>query len=422
MTIIGWRWRLLALAMPIAAALSAMPHSAGAETNAQLRKRVEVLEKELKEVKQQLNSNQEQTKANAQKAAEAKKEATAEDNAAIKWHLAGYGTADYTNSSAEPNSFGSGKFNPIFLVSYNDLLLFESELELSANTEGGTDIELEFANLNLMLTDWLTFTAGKFLSPIGDFQQHRHPSWINKLPDRPAGFVEDAGAEPLTEVGVMARGAFPLDSMTADYAVFVGNGPRLAEEAGEGVLLEGFGGDNNSNKAVGGRIGLHPWPFVTAGFSGMYAQVEGNMGAGGAVTEGGYDLEDIDLSYTKDYLDLRAELIRAHLASLVTALDPDEVPALIPSTTWYAWYLEAAYRLAGLIDNPILRNLEPVFRFSQFHASGANAFKENEEKRWTAGLDYWFAPSIVGKFAYERRDFRGKRDDNVFRLQFAFGF
>jgi hypothetical protein len=414
----------LALMASTAIAFGMLSGPVAAQSNDELRQRIEVMEKQLQELKQRLETTDQKATEAKQKATEAKQEAKAEENAAINFHFGGYGTANFTHASGDgmPDFFGAGQFSPIFMVGYKDLLLFESEVELSAQSDGDTKVELEFANLNLMPTDWLTFTAGKFLSPIGDFQQHQHPSWINKLPDRPAGFVEDGGVEPLTDIGVMARGAFPLGSMTADYAVYVGNGPRLADEAAEAVLHEGFAGDINKDKAFGGRIGLHPVPYVTLGFSGLYTRIKGNQGTGGGVSQASYDLEDIDASYTRGNFDIRGEFIRAHMDSLTTALDSSNPPAPISATTWYAWYVQAAYRLAGLTDDPILRNFEPVVRFSQFSISGVNEFEENAENRWTIGLDYWIAPSIVAKLAYEHRDFLHQDNQDVARLQFAFGF
>tara|TARA_R110000868_G_scaffold147640_1_gene369200 strand:+ start:218 stop:454 length:237 start_codon:yes stop_codon:yes gene_type:complete len=78
--------------------------------------------------------------------------------------------------------------------------------------------------------------------------------------------------------------------------------------------------------------------------------------------------------------------------------------------------------LAGVTDHRILRNFEPVIRYSQFTVSGPDEFKEKEEKRWTVGFGYWFAPSIVAKAAYEMRNFSKKEDEDVVRLQVGFGF
>ena len=393
----------------------------GGQARAQsLQDRVRAMEEQLKVLKGQLEKTQ-------RTAEQAKTEAKSEDTRNIKWHLGGYATADYTATDAHGSldSFGAGQFNPIFLINYKDLVTVEGELELSIQDSGETKTALEFGNINLNATDWLTLTGGRFLSPIGDFQQHQHPGWINKLPDRPAGFVEDGGIEHLSEVGVMARGAMPFGSATVDYALFVGNGPRLAEELVEGVRTEGFGTDDNNNKAVGGRIGVRPLPYVNVGVGGLHSRILGNKGDDTVpVTTGDYNLVDVDAAYTKGNWDIRGEYVHAHLDSLSTAVDPTSPASVIPSTTWQAWFAQAAYRLAGITSDPIMKNVEPVFRYSQYHVSGIADFKALEENRYTFGVNYWFAPSAVVKVAYENKDYRdpATEDENVVRVQGAFGF
>lgn len=407
----------IAALMGTVSAVSALPASAASQD--ELKARVQTMEQQLKELKKQVETNK-------QTAAEAKKESTSPATRNIKFHLGGYASADYTATDASGSSsqFGAGNFNPIFLINYKDLVSVEGELELTIQSDGETKTALEFGNINFMPTDWLTLTGGRFLSPLGDFQQHQHPDWINKLPDRPAGFVEDGGAEHLSEVGLMARGAVPAGSTTVDYAVFVGNGPRLATDLDEGVKMEGFGTDDNDNKAVGGRIGFRPVPYVNVGLSGMHSQIRGNEGSGGGspVTTADYNMFDADGAFTMGNWDIRGEYVRAHLDSLSTAVNSSSAPSMIPASTWQAWYGQAAYRLAGVTDNSIAKNLEPVVRYSQFHVSGLSNFKLNEENRWTIGLNYWFTPSAVAKIAYENKDFLNKTDENVFRAQLAFGF
>ena len=443
MNVKGCRGLLTAALLASVASVALLPVPAGAATADQLQKRIEALEQkygnmgqELLQLKRELLESQQKVESATKKAAaaqkkanqaerrasQATKEATVQDNRSIKWHFAGAAKADYTHTNkGTPNDVFEAEFSPIFLVSYEDLLLLEAELETSTRSDGSTKAELEFANLNLTATDWLTVVAGKFLSPVGDFQQHIHPAWINKLPDRPTGFGDDS-AIPLSDIGVMARGAFPLaEGMSADYAVFVGNGPQI--DSDEGVALEGFGGDNNDNKAVGGRLGFRPVPYVNVGVSGMTTKVAGNVGLGGPVpTQGTLYLVDVDGAFTPPNWDIRGEYIRMRLDSLTSALAADELAQFIPGTTWHAWYAQAAYRLAGITDHQIWRNFEPVFRYSELSVSGFADFAAAEEKRWTVGLDYWFAPSLVAKAAFEHRNFNHDPNEDVFRLQLAFGF
>ncbi|MDE2462437.1 MAG: hypothetical protein KGO02_01795 [Alphaproteobacteria bacterium] len=409
--------------------------AAGAATTSisDLQKRVDALEQQVKQAaktEQELEALKAELKAAEDKAAAA--QATAEkvaaitppsdDDSLIKFHLDGAVVADFVASDMKGshNSFVAGKFLPIFLASYSDWLLFEGHMEFTSNSDGSTNTSLEYAQLDFLVNDWLTVVAGKFLSPIGQFQQALHPPWINKLPDRPAGFVEDGGDEPLNDVGIMARGGFPVGSMKGTYAVYVGNGPRMGDM---GPVLEGFANDNNDDKAFGGRVSLFVLPHLEIGLSGMHAKIKGMEAMAGAVSQADYELIGGDFAYTRGNWDVRGEYIHSHLGAINSALDPsDPAPTAIPATTWNNWYVQAAYRLAGVSDNPVIANFEPAIRYSQLHVDGFNGFKGNEESRWSAGLDYWFAPSVVAKIAYENRHFPHAATDNVFHAQVAFGF
>ena len=340
----------------------------------------------------------------------------------IKFYIHGAVAADFIASDAKGSnsSFVGGKFLPIFLAQYSDWLLFEGHMEFTSTSEGDTETSLEYAQLDFLVNDHLTIVAGKFLSPIGQFQQAVHPPWINKLPDRPPGFVEDGGDEPLTDVGIMARGGFPIGRLKGTYAVYVGNGPRMSDA---GPALEGFADDDNKDKAVGGRVSLFLLPHLEIGASGMRARISGMEAMAGTATQADYHLIGADFAFTQGNWDIRGEWIKSHLDSIMSALDPsDESPTAIPATTWRNWYVQAAYRMAGVTDNSILEKVEPVIRYSQFHIKGFDGFGEGAEDRFSAGLAYWLAPSIVAKAAYENRHHLDGPTNNVFHAQVALGF
>ena len=390
-----------------------------------LEQRVEMLEQQVKQAaknQDELNTVKEELKKEKAKVA-AIKPPPSDDDQLIKFSMVSTVVADFmaSDKKGSHSSFVGGKFLPIFLASYSDWLLAESHLEFTTNSDGGTDVSLEYAQLDFLVNDWLTITAGKFLSPIGQFQQAQHPPWINKLPDRPVGFVEDGGDEPLSEVGIMARGGFPIGSTKATYAIFVGNGPRL-EDAGP--ALEGYGGgDDNSDKAFGGRFSIFVIPHLEVGVSAMHARIKGNEAMGGTPTSADYDMFGADAAFTRGYWDIRGEYIHGHLDRIMTALDPaDATPTAVPATTWNNFYVQAAYRLAGITKDPVIGNFEPVVRYSQMHVDGFDDYKEGVQDRWSFGLDYWFAPSVVAKIAYENRDMPMMPSVNVFRAQVAFGF
>ncbi|APR68161.1 hypothetical protein CN03_15180 [Thalassolituus oleivorans] len=206
----------------------------------------------------------------------------AERNTDSSFHMAGYGSVEY----ADPDS-GNAAFNkvlaaPIIHYNYQDWLMFETEFELSNTAEGGTELALEYAAVNLFLNDYVALVAGKFLSPIGQFRQNLHPSWINKAVSAPAGFGH-GGAAPLSETGLQLRGGFPLGEMRANYAIYVGNGPTLAaavegqggdyELAIEEVETEGRTSDPDGKKSFGGRLGLLPFPGLEIGISAIISNI-----------------------------------------------------------------------------------------------------------------------------------------------------
>ena len=97
-------------------------------------------------------------------------------------HLAGYTDVGYVNSDSDYGSFNVGTFSPIFHFQYRDIVMFESELEFELSPDGETETNLEYLALNYFMNDHITLVGGLFLSPIGQFRQNLHPSWINKLP------------------------------------------------------------------------------------------------------------------------------------------------------------------------------------------------------------------------------------------------
>lgn len=83
------------------------------------------------------------------------------------------------------------------------------------------------------------------------------------------------------------------------------------------------------------------------------------------------------------------------------------------------FYAQAALRLRdalahiGLPGIDLLDRSELVLRYGQVD----NGIDYGE---WTPGIVYWIRPSVPIKLAYSFRT--GDRDDDVFQLQFAFGF
>lgn len=396
--------------------------------------------KELDAIKKKLGIVEEQTttqqKENEQAFNDTEKElkaikslATTAQPGSTKPLLTSYGFAGYTDRKGEKGTFEAG-FNPIFLWKLNDRLFFEGELEMElgrnpATGEGETDLNLEYANLSYIANDYLTLKAGKFLSPFGTFAERLHPAWINKLPDAPLPFGH-TGIAPTSETGLQASGGFPAGLTKFNYAVYVGNGPRLntgKTEPGEAGLLH-FDNivDINNNKAVGTRLGFLPIPQLEVGYSFQYARV------GEDVKASAY-LHSVDLGYVRDsqflkgVIDVKAQWIWSMVSDVI--YDTGSGPFTFRNNR-DGGYVQLAYRPSKL-NNRFLQNLEGVCRWDMLNQpSGAPAETGFDEQRWTFGLNYWLTPSTVFKAAYQFGDRKtpgtGTESVNAFLLQAAMGF
>lgn len=340
--------------------------------------------------------------------------------------IAGY--ADATLAISDDDSSFSGTFNPALYYQYGNFALLESEMEISSSDTGETEITLEFGQIDLFLHDNVTLVVGKFLSPVGQFQERLHPSWINRLADAPAGFGHD-GLQPGAEVGLQLRGGIAMGEARFAYALAVGNGPQLEEDGA--VMLEGFGRDDNDNKAISGRLGFLPTPHLEVGASFLRAEVQA-MGVGGAdpgvpMPNADFDLWGLDAAYTRGPWDVRAEYLRGTRGQITLNMD-GEGGVMLPRLKMEAWYAQAGYRISGITQHPILRNFEPVVRYGEFTVDGLEALAEEvAERRTDVGLNYWFAPAVVLHAAIQRRRFTDRsegedRSDTRFLLQVSYGF
>lgn len=327
------------------------------------------------------------------------------------FHLAGYADAGYADRSGGESGFDLASFNPIIHYQYQDRVLLEAELETSIDADGETEIEMEYSTIDVVLNDSMVLIAGKFLSPIGYFQQNLHPSWINKLASVPSGFSHD-GAAPATEIGLQLRGgvAFANDRLWT-YAVYVGNGPELEAEDGEvmAVAAEGFTRDVDDSKVWGGRVSVMPIASLEVGVSGARGKA--------TITEN--DEAEFSGDPKRDYtalgadvgwkwgksLDLRGEYIRQKVDSAATSIAPD-------SATWDAWYAQAAYRWP---DMP----WEFAVRYGEFRSPDETM----EQDQVMLGVSYLWSSNAMAKFGYEFNDGLAGEDSNRNRwlLQIAYG-
>lgn len=336
---------------------------------------------------------------------------------------------------------GSGRFvfegfEPVFLLQLNDHILLESELEF-----GLDEIEVGYAQMDYIVNDWLTVVGGRYFAPIGFFNERLHTAWINKLPDFPL-MERQVSLADFSLNGIQLRGAKYLfgSPVKMEYSVYVANGLGLPAEtelsalANLSELKETTKGINDA-MAWGERIGfwLPEWGF-NAGCSTFFNRPY-REDAGPRMT-----LWGLDAGFHKGNWDFRFEfaaMSQRTPAPEEPAEGEGEVPAEAPGPLWIrrrGFYAQLAYRPYHLTDR-LLRNTEVVFRFSRARFSGIDptaldlaAFSSPVDvpvnrNQYTFGINYYFYPSLVWKFAYEiNQEHALDLRDNVFLTQLAWGF
>lgn len=384
-----------------------------------LKREVNELRKELAEVKAELKQQRKQAASKDEvsvvenKVARVERQHSDWKDTNSTLHVAGYADIGYADAQNSTGSFNQARFNPIFHFLYKDLLLLEAEAETGISSTGSTEFNLEYATMDLFLTDNITVFGGKFLSPMGYFRQNLHPSWINKFPSAPIGFGHD-GAAPEAGVGAGVRGGFGVGARSQlNYALYIGNGPELASDGSEldGVKSGGFTRDADGKKVIGGRLGIVPIPHLEFGVSagGGKTSVTKDEGSGTAIVGDAardYTVLGADFAYQRKQLDLRGEYIQQKVGDASASVAPR-------GGTWKTWYVQAAYRL-------LPTKWEGVLRYGDFDSP----HDVQDQQQWGVGMNYLFGPNLIAKIGYEFNQGQSGTvaDDNRLLLQLSYGF
>jgi hypothetical protein len=333
---------------------------------------------------------------------------------------------------ATHRGFYFGEFTPDFLLKLNDWIFLEAEIGIGSN---GTVSAGSFAQADFFVNDWLTIIAGRFVAPIGWFNERLNNPWINKLPgDAPGSgpLLYQQVLPPLNLLGVEAQGSFYLgcSPVKLEYAAYISNGmnltpatagaPTVDELANLENMQSTFGFVTN-DKATGGRIGLW-WPEagLAGGISGLY---NGDYVAGGF--EDSMSLWAVDLNYHKGNWDVRFEY----------GMNYQETGSFLANNIRrQGFYGQVAYRPRDL-PNGVLQQTELVYRYGYVDIRGLDPTTLTLSSYSTPtdvpvrrqqnefGVNYYFSPRLVWKFAYQINDEPGFHlHDNQFITELAWGW
>ena len=332
--------------------------------------------------------------------------------------ITGYGTVGYLGRSgenADPNTF-SASFSPIFLYQFLDRIMFEAELEFDV-ADGVTETGLEYAQLDVIAGDNVTFIGGKFLVPFGVFGDRLHPTWINKFATPPPFYghhTSEFGAEPilpiLSDLGVMAKATVTPGPWQLTLNGYVTQGPSIEaghdEEDGEEAAIPEFDflgstGDTNDSKMVGGRLDIALPPWMELNLSVLNADYDVNNVLDFTAWNVAAEFRNKGWEARGEYIQTRQEF---------------ETEEGFPQLVRSGIYSQVSYRTG---------QWEPVFRFTKTFNEEIDGEVEVGSAAWQAagGLDYWFGPSVALMGGFEINREEGIEFDNDrFVIHMAFGY
>jgi hypothetical protein len=336
--------------------------------------------------------------------------------------VTGDAEVQYGKSSGQNPTFALADFAPIFLFRANDDTLFEAGFDImlnnNANADGSraagssTSVSLSFAQLDYMVNDYVTLCAGDILLPLGTYSE-RAAGWLNKIPDDP--LIRDW--LPGSGIGAMLRGAYALgqSGQMITYSVYGVNGPSSANpttgfaNAGDLDLGGNTGSSPNwhDNPSGGGRVAwFYPWKVhydLELGLSGQ----SGEWSDTGSHTWSACVLDAA--LHLGPYFEAKGEYIN-------TWFGTDDAGNVHPQ----GWWVQAAYKLAGLKQNfPLINNLELVWRFDN-----ENDGQGTRTDRYTLGYVYFLSNTLLFEGDYEFLDSHGLNPlpPTMFVLQLSYGF
>ena len=326
----------------------------------------------------------------------------------------------YINADHQNGSFLLSDFAPIFLYRGGDNILFEAGFDttLANNAPGSggytTTFNLSFAQLDYVITDYLTLCAGELLLPMGTYSE-RGAGWLNKIPEDP--LAVDA-LLPGSGIGAELRGALPMGDAGKlfNYSVFCVNGPGSSDGTGSagsldlggnvGVRSDGIAANLHNNPGGGGRLAVF-LPFkprydLELGVSAMVSEWDN---AGSHLWSAG--VVDAALHLGPNF-ELKGEYIVSRYGS-------DDLGTI----NQYGWFVQAGYKLAGLnLEIPGINNLEMVGRYDSLH-DGLGTTTD----RYSIGGVYYVTSALLLEGYY---DFINSTDptqpSNQLILQISYGF
>ena len=240
--------------------------------------------------------------------------------------------------------FEAKRFNLFTSTRVSDFVRIGAELEVE---DGGEEIKLEYAAIDLLFSPAFALRGGMVLSPLGKFNL-AHDSPLNEFTDRPLVSTELIGVA-LSEPGFGALGQVGRGAARLTYELYATNGFHAGliddSEAGTRIPLgRGNFEDNNGSPAVVGRVAWSPGFDHEIGFSAHHGAYNVFNLEGTRIDE----RRDVTISV----IDVETQVVGTTISGEAAMTRIDVPPGLVGiyAAKQHGWYVEAIHELGrGLV-------------------------------------------------------------------------
>ena len=388
------------LALALAAALSPMAANAQSSTD----DKVEALKKEVDRLKGEVDQLRNDKRADGTTPAKPEPSDTS---------IFGYGEFNY-NRYRDPEHTSKADLRRFVLGfghRFDDRLTFNSEVELEHAVSSASDkgeIEVEQAYLDYRFNDAANVKGGLFLIPLGLLNEtHEPPTYYG---------VERNEVEtriiPTTwrELGAGLHGLLGSSGFKYDVGVTTGFDSGKLDDPNTGIASAHQEGQlaNAKDLSMYGALNYQRPGLLVGG--GLFTGNTGQNGQSNPALKGvdaKLTLWDIHLKYSVAGFELRAlytagKLGDADKVNAVTAAAP--TPFAAPRAL-LGWYVETAYHVyrQGNFDIAPFARLER-YQIKQQEDAALGVFQDptNNERLWTAGINFKIHPQVVLKTDVQR--------------------
>ncbi|OYU97039.1 MAG: hypothetical protein CFE21_01760 [Bacteroidetes bacterium B1(2017)] len=346
--------------------------------------------------------------------------------------IIGYAYSDFVISpkSDIKTNFTRVGFSPTMIWKLGDHLFFESQVEFYTDS-GIVHTQVEYAKLSYMINKYMAIGMGKMMTPFGTYSERLEVSFIERMPNAPLGFRPIEGTPCIgptgSEMGLDLRGGFQVGDAKMNYTVYVSNGGKLYDGTAEpklaGALQYENYFDNNSNKAIGGRVGYLPLSnsSLELGLSTNYSKVGDVKTKYENVAAKAYA---VDLSYHRAISPIKSLI---NLKGQYNYLMVDKAEYINEEGDPYTfennssiYYVRFSIRPA-LVKNKYLKRVELLGRYNVSNLP-KEALWGGTTTRTDIGFSYWLSLRTGLRVAYEATQYPGGTKSDAVLVRFVTGF